>query len=353
MTRVMSVENVGLRKNLVKAVCILDGDERTACPVLRIITPVRKFRSRFKRLACFKIGDNIDVILNHVEPPDILIVQRNAAVYWKILRQLRNYGTKLIYEIDDLLINVPEFHPDYATYTLLKPFIVAAIKDADAVTVSTDRLKHELSIYNHNIYVLPNYIDVDLWQVRHNLSKKKKDVCVIGFGGTPTHEADIQVIIPAIKRLIRKYGNKILFHFVGCIPEDLRTWPQVEYYTFVRNYYGYVRWLKRASWDIAVVPLRTCKFNMCKSNIKFLEYSVCRVPSIYSRIDPYANSIVEFETGILCEESYEVWYDAIDELINNVSLREKISKNAYEYVMDKYLLEKHVKKWEEVYFDVI
>ncbi|MBW2982639.1 hypothetical protein KY343_07175, partial [Candidatus Woesearchaeota archaeon] len=78
----------------------------------------------------------------------------------------RNLKIPCIYEIDDYLHGVSRWSTAYQAYnphTQKERFknIDLYLKEANAVTVTTDYLKGLYSAYNGKIYVLPNCIDFD------------------------------------------------------------------------------------------------------------------------------------------------------------------------------------------------
>jgi len=228
--------------------------------------------------------------------------------------------------------------------------IIDAISKADAVTVSTNALKERLSAYNKNIHVLPNYIDLDIWGGKVRNPVVNKDKVIIAFIGTPTHQEDLSMITPAIKKVIREYGEKVVFRFFGCITKELLQLKGVEFVSdLIPDYRAFAIYMKSLDVDIALAPLEKNSFNECKSNIKFLEYSICRIPGIYSRITPYANSIMDGKTGILCDDGPDNWYRAMVALLENEELRRQIAESAYGEVMEKYTLEANAYRWYDFY----
>ena len=52
-------------------------------------------------------------------------------------------------------------------------------------------------------------------------------------------------------------------------------------------------------------------FNHAKSDLKWLEYSICYIPAIYSTISPYTASVEHGKTGWLVDNQTEAWVQAI------------------------------------------
>ena len=258
----------------------------------------------------------------------------------------RSSWRKIIYEIDDYLLDIPKSNSNHIISKELKDKIIDTVKESDAVIVSTGALKERLRAYNDNVYVLPNYIDLDIWGGGGAIPAVNGKRLVIGWIGTPTHRDDIDQLAPAIARVVKRYGKHVVFRFWGCMTDRLSRIPQVETMRgLIPNYKDYANYMKTIDIDIALAPLQRNPFNECKSNIKFLEYSVCKVPGIYSRIAPYAESIVDGKTGILCDEDPDSWYGAMVRLIEDGDLRRNVAENAHREIMENFTLEGNAYKW--------
>jgi len=293
-------------------------------------------------------GDAVKIRRDSLYSSDIILIQRTT-FFSRSLAQQKSQWRKIVYEIDDLLIDIPADNPNREIINKREQ-IIDSLKEADAVTVTTDALRDHLSIYNKNIYVLPNYIDLGIWGKDIWEPNVCKDRLIIGYIGTPTHKKDLEMIFPAIKKVIDRYGDKVIFKFWGCITPELIRLRGVEFVSdLVPDYKVFAEYMKGLDIDIALAPLVTNAFNECKSNIKFLEYSVCKIPGIYTRIAPYSDSINDGQTGMLCDDDSVSWYNAMVYLIENPDLREQIAENAYREVMEKYTLEDNAYKWFNLY----
>jgi len=101
--------------------------------------------------------------------------------------------------------------------------------------------------------------------------------------------------------------------------------------------------LIKSDFDLALVPLIDNKFNRVKSSIKWLEYSMCKIPTIFSDTIPYQN-IENLKTGIKVVNIQKDWVDAISLLIEDDQLRDEISENAYRNVLSNHTLQKNFYK---------
>jgi dTDP-4-dehydrorhamnose reductase len=91
------------------------------------------------------------------------IADADLDAYEEVVRKSRDLEIPILYDIDDLLIDLPEDHPDTARYIPGRFPVLRAITEADAVTVASETLKSHLQDFNPNIHVLPNYLLDDVW----------------------------------------------------------------------------------------------------------------------------------------------------------------------------------------------
>ncbi|GAG88714.1 unnamed protein product, partial [marine sediment metagenome] len=135
--------------------------------------------------------------------------QYKMAVLHPIL-QMKNKGTKLIYEIDDDLFHVPKWNPGYQM--LSKKSVQDGIKHflsrVDAMFVTTEPLKSVYKEYCEHIYVLPNSIEFEfIYSVDNPRANTSKPV--ICWQGSMTHERDLAIAKKGFERLAN--DNDILF----------------------------------------------------------------------------------------------------------------------------------------------
>ena len=341
-------------KNLKVLVFILE-DKNHACPTIRIFSPLKKLEEQGRITLCVGTivrGADVDVSLDKIADSDIVIIQRQAAkkeLADHIFRLAGQLNKKVIVELDDLLFESP---PSCHAQCLeeMRDEIIESLKKSDAVTCTSLLLSRELTHYAREVYILPNYIDTDIWSNGRIKKESEKHTTIVGFSGTPTHIDDLKMIAPAIKDILTRFGDSVEFRFWGCIVEELKGLDGVRFEReLIPDYREYARTLRDSNIDIAIVPLVKNRFNECKSNIKFLEYSICRIPGIYSNITPYSESIIDGETGIVCDDDTDSWYRAMVKLIEERDLRNEIAENSYKEVHENYTLDANAYKWYDSY----
>lgn len=275
----------------------------------------------------------------YIDFADIIVVQRTFPQKRTVnaLKKILSAGKPVIYDTDDLLFDLPHDHVLSKPFEKYKPYMLDFMGRADAITVSTPALGEIVRTYNKNVHVLPNLVDDVLWSTSPPSETGKT---VIGFSGSSTHAGDIAMIEEALLTIAGRHGDRITFKFLGCVTDRLACLPCVEFIDFRPSYQEYAQVLMKAGLDIAIVPLEDTPFNRCKSNIKWLEYSACGIPGVYSDILPYNSCVAEGRTGLLADGSTGKWVEALETLITQQSLRRSIGMAAQEDVLSKYSLSK-------------
>jgi len=283
-----------------------------------------------------------------LEFADIVIVQRTFPQKRTVtaLKRILSSGKPVIYDTDDLLFDLPQDHVLRSSFEKYTPYLLDFMGRADAITVSTPALGEVIQAYNENVQVLPNLVDDALWSVSSPHTSEK---IVIGFGGSSTHDGDIAMIEEALLAIARKYGDRITFKFLGCVTDRLANLPCVEFIDFKPSYREYALELKTASIDIAVVPLEDTHFNRCKSNMKWLEYSACRIPGVYSDLLPYNSCVTQGRTGLLTGNSTQQWIEALESLIVQEDLRKAIARAAQQDVLANFSLGNRAHLYSDFY----
>jgi GT2 family glycosyltransferase len=296
-----------------------------------------------------------------VDAADLVLVQRDfprhTRAYQEIVSRARAQGKPLVFDLDDLLLELPAGHPDrvnrYYSAALLP--MLHAILEADAVTASTAPLCDYLRPLNPRTWLLPNYLDDRLWDLRPRADKEgRQQPVVIGYMGGDSHTPDLLEIAPALAQILERYGERVQLHLLGARPPaGLQGKPNLHWspaQTF--EYAQFAASFLQQDYDIVIASLRDNLFNRCKSAIKFLEYSALGAPGVYSRLDPYAGVVEHGQNGFLAS-SLDEWQAYLSRLIEDPELRRQMGAAAQETLRQGWLLSQHALAWPQVYDQVL
>lgn len=320
-----------------KIAAIYSNDpEFFACPYIRIWSPL-SVSEEFGAIGGCSIAESVTRC--NVKPAtfaDVIILQRDFPNHIeavdRILAIARSRGVPVLLDTDDDLLNLPTEHPAAALSVVLRSSLDRIARQLDGFIVSTDYLATTFRKYGKPTYVVPNYVDDRIWRMEP--LNRNPDKLIIGYMGTPTHREDLDCAIPALKELLRRYEGRLELWLWGDITEALRATPGVKMASPLNTSYpAFVRDFIANRPDIAVAPLRDIPFNRSKSPIKFYEYSILRIPGVYSKVGPYDAAVREGQTGLLVENTEENWTKALENLITDATLRNRIGATSRIEVM--------------------
>mgnify|MGYP002626550565 CR=1 FL=1 len=262
----------------------------------------------------------------------------------------KSLNKKVLFDIDDLVIDTK--------YTEMIPYIKTlspsekalyddgvmrigkTLKLCDGSLTTTEGLARELKNYIPNVFINRNVASEEMWKISQNSLIKKDNITnneniIIGyFSGSITHISDIEMIKPALIQILKEFKNvKLLLLGELTFSDLLNEFPnQIINKTFVD-------WRELpeiiSSVDINIAPLEKNIFNEAKSENKWVEASLVKVPTIASNCGAFKQVIKNNETGLLCSDINE-WYNSLKSLINNEFLRKIIGENSYNFCKEKY-----------------
>lgn len=316
----------------------------SACQHLRLLSPVKAAGFDFKPVS---LQDDLRKV---VEECDLVFITRQfpadePEVYDQIMVFARAANKSVMYETDDLLIDLPKDHPEWRTYSGQKFRYVTALLEADHVLVTNEALKDALMVYNSNIHILPNYLDDTMWRFNSGAFARNdgdSEPVTIGYMGTVTHANDLQLIEPALVSVLTHYEGKVRLKLWGVEPVGrLIGHESVEHVGNCPGEYDqFVPFFSKQQADIFIAPLTENRFNTCKSFLKYLEYSTLGVPGVYSQGGQYNSVIKDGVNGFLAGNLLE-WQMCLTTLIEKPDLRHTMGANALEDVKTNWILQAH------------
>ena len=262
----------------------------------------------------------------------------------EFLDTAKNLNKTVLYDVDDLVIDTK--------YTDMIPYVrnmsayeknlydnnVNDMKKllckCDGAITTTDTLAKELEHYVNDVLINRNVASNKMVELSHNVKyiKSKRKITIGYFSGSITHNADFQMIIPVLVELFEKYTNlKLLLVGKLDIPTELKKYQDRIVF---RNF---IEWKKLpqliSEADINIAPIRKDIFNEAKSENKWIEAALVKVPTVASKVGAFESMINNHENGILCENVHE-WTTELKKLIEDDVYRKKIGDAAYEYVIN-------------------
>lgn len=258
----------------------------------------------------------------------------------------KKYNKHVLFDMDDLLIDksyiqtidyiktLPQDEQDkyYNGIELMQK----TLKLCEGAITTTEAMAEELYKFVPEVYINRNLASdrmVQLSEAAYAERRKEEPRSTVDIGyfsGNITHNQDFEMILPAVVRLMEAYGNvRLCLAGEITLPEELKRFKK----RVVIN--KLVDWEKLpeliSSVDINIAPLVDTLFNRAKSENKWVEAALVRVPTVASNTGAFARMIDNGKTGILCKNTTDAWYAAMERLVTDAEYRNFIARNAYQY----------------------
>ncbi len=223
------------------------------------------------------------------------------------------------------------------------------LRMADLATCPTLPLAEAIRREGKPAVVIPNgyteeqfYQSDRLWKDRQNAPPEK--IVRIGYaGGTLTHQQDFRTALPALVRILREFPETILTVFPDSLlmhefPEllpfhsriETRGKVQITELPFEINRF-----------DINIAPLEVNPFCEAKSELKYFEAALLRIPTVATATQPFRQSIRHGYNGFLASSEND-WYESLKILVTDPSSRTAMGEAAYFHVQYHFSAEQRI-----------
>jgi hypothetical protein len=176
--------------------------------------------------------------------------------------------------------------------------------------------------------------------------KNQDNRTVICYQGGDSHYADIKMIMPVLNKIKKAYGNTVHFKFFGSDFKKLYKELNAEFVPWDND--DFYRTFSKHKIDLGIIPLNNIPFNTRKSNIKWLEYSYYKIPSVVANVYPYKPHIEQLRTGYLYstpEQMFLLMRDLIDDPIQRLM----IGGMAKQEVDNKWTIQTNAIRWYKTF----
>ena len=333
-------------------ILLIDGVENIIpqCTRYRVLNKAEQLRKHGFKV---KVVNLSEFELTQAQNASHIIIYRSpiSPELLRLCHLAKDYGKPIFFDIDDLVFDT--LYTDQLSYTKGLPHHEKENYDAnvrnygymlencDGAITSTNQLQKELKKYQSKVLLNRNLASDELISISSQFLKdysQVSDVVKIGyFSGSISHNENFELIKPAIKQLLKKYSN-VQLHIVGIldIPKDMKPFEN----QIVTH--DYVDWDKLpvliSEVDINLAPLVDSIFNRAKSEIKWIEAALVKVPTVASKIGAFSDMVIDGETGLLATD--DQWFDKLEALVLAPELRQNLAESAYRAVLENCTLSK-------------
>lgn len=281
---------------------------------------------------------------------DVMVFQRvdNPKSLALVLSMKDTFKIPVIVEVDDYIHGVKSDNLAYKDYQPGSPtryYAERMMRAADGMTVSTPWLKELYQNYCQNIEVLPNCVDLDFIT---KFKQREYDGIRIGYAAASGHQRDLMIAKNALMAILQE-NKDVTLHIFGAKHKELPNHKQIKFHNWV-TFDRYYRKLATIGLDIGIAPLEDTYYNRAKSNLRWLEYSSLKIPTIASPVAEFKNTIKHAKDGFLAKEPMD-WYKYLNFLVKDKKLRKEVGNNAYTKVTKQYDINKRATDYARFFND--
>lgn len=302
-------------------------------------------------------------LLPHIDTLVIVRVRYNRELAALVARA-RTLGVQVLADCDDLVFDVRYAHliavnNDYDTMAEVAldswfayiGRLQASVSLCEGAIATNNLLAQKLSdIVNGPVRVIPNFLNRRQEELSRSILDVKKArnfegdgrVTIGYFSGTPTHNLDFEVALPALTELMRK-DERVNLRIVGFMKSfntlsefserveriDIQDWLNLQ--------------VKIAEVEVNIAPLQQNCFTNCKSNLKFFEAAAVGTWTCASRTYSFDTASDGPELLKLTENSG--WETALEEAValarDKAAYAERALAAAH-YTLDRYSWDRNI-----------
>ncbi|HET7745741.1 MAG TPA: glycosyltransferase [Vicinamibacteria bacterium] len=271
---------------------------------------------------------------------DVLVSTRTADVYnAALVADQSTNGRATAYLTDDDLLTFHEYGGSFASMAPGTPAYEAmseAIAAADVVVGFAEQIRSSVSGLN------PRYVEgedsVPLELLPATAEKPETPGPFrFGYAGGGYRTEEFALLLPAMRRMVAEYGDRVRFSFWGMRPEDVPQLGNAEFMPFSPHYLEYLERLSGAGFDAMLVPLLDHPApKRAKNANKFMEAAIANAVGLYSEVATYG-VVRHLQTGIKVAANTDAWYEAMKLALElGPDERARIRRHALAYVREFY-----------------
>lgn len=290
---------------------------------------------RFMKFADLQVAD--------LQGIDMVVVQRVISpLALKLIRRMQGRGIRVVFDIDDLLTDIPDHLASSTALRRLRPLLEDILRSVDGVTVATQRLGDRLAPYNQ-CHLAPN-CPAPLLTPTSNQPGTGPVTLIMASSDSVRFD----FIVPALRQLMAQHAERLHLVSIGPPGDFLLSQGLAVEARPTMDYLGFRSFLASQKDAIGIIPLDDSVFGSCKSAIKFMDYALAGIPSVCSAVAPYSDVVRDGESGLLADNNDTSWHDAIERLLTSPELRATLADSARREVQANWSLTHAAQAWQAV-----
>jgi len=271
------------------------------------------------------------VLLLRAQRFDVVWVEKEIfpwLPFW-VERALCPNGVPVVVDYDDAIFHRYDRHKSSWVRALLGKKIDAVMRRADIVIVGNEYLGNRArSAGAKRVELLPTVVSVTRYTAA---VAELKGLVTIGWIGSPSTAHYLRLIAPVIQEIVASRGARVVA--IGANAEQLKglpiegkPWSEQSEVSAIQQF------------DIGIMPLPDEPFERGKCGYKLIQYMACGKPVVASPVGVNRVIVHEGLEGFLPVDLSQ-WSDALRELCDDPSLRERLGVAGRARVESEYSLQ--------------
>lgn len=261
-------------------------------------------------------------------------------------------------ETDDNYIDVPQWNEGFHSYSPNSAYrrtALETIRHADGLIVTTPHLREIYSRFNDTIHIVENSLDFKGdrrfvgWD---HVSVRKHRGVRMGWIGGRSHFADLMMAAPILREVLERNPDASLTLVNSALKPSCEATGKRYPFDALKvscpdrsvSINRYAPFAASFGFDIGIAPLVDCNFNRSKSNLRWLEYSALKIPTVASNVGHFAYTLKHGVDGYLASGDIG-WMESLNALIRDTALRERMGATAYRRVKRDFNVSKNAAKY--------
>jgi len=339
---------------VINRLSLVDPKQLGRSIVIRLTEPL-EFLNK-KGLVDFEVLNPTDITIEELKSKkfDLAFINKSCdKSTLEVAKLINSLKIKIIYDLDD---NIFEF-PSYSLGSSKNNDIVIQILRISSIII-TSNLPLERLIWKHlkkRTIIIEHGINIEKYALKKgrieslhpkivftNADNLKfnnfKGEFILALNKIQEEFPDLEIDVYSDKKGI--LGNKIKYTDLGN-----------------RSYSEHKLELAKSDYWFAIVPLAACEepelnnFHNCKSPIKYLDYGMSSIPTIFSDAYIYQGVVKHLETGILTRNNHSSWLYWLRRLLLDKKLRYKLATNSHLDIKENHNIQRMSDKILDVIYD--
>ena len=265
---------------------------------------------------------------------DVIFIQREALFLGSGFFEHRAFksGARVIFDFDDAIWKADTSPGNQKWEWVKRPTkFFDNVQHAHVVLAGNNYLAEQARKVNANVMVVPTTVDTTVHLPKPQW--RNGSVVCIGWSGSISTVKHFSTLLPVLRRVYQKYGDKVRFRLLGDTtfksnhpPVEALPWTEATEVDVLNSF------------DIGLMPLPDDEWARGKCGLKALTYLACGVPAIVSPVGVNTEIVQHTVSGYHATTDDE-WFNYLCHLIENSALRQELGAAGRKFVEAHYSVE--------------